>query len=235
MSETPTILAIETATNACGIGLLYKNTHYHAVQIGNNIHSQVLLSMVDELLKQHGLQAENLNAVAVDQGPGSFTGLRIGIGVAQGLAFAAQCPMIGVSSLDILANQINCKDIKTPVHIIAGIDARMSEIYWCSYRRSKNGLEELAVCQVSKADGIDIDDSQVWLAVGNAWRIYQPQLSDRVAACLQIQADHETPHPGSLLILAEQKFQKGLVVNAMDFVPEYVRNNVAKKSQKSLL
>ena len=99
------ILAIETATSSCSAALRIDGEVVIRNEIGNNLHSQVLLGMVESLLVQAKLDAQALEAVAVGQGPGSFTGLRIGVGVGQGLAFGANCPMIGVSSLDALALQ----------------------------------------------------------------------------------------------------------------------------------
>ena len=229
MIEKPTILAIETATNACAVGLLYEGTHYHAVQTGQNIHSQVLLSMIDGLFKQHQLSVKDLTAVAVDQGPGSFTGLRIGIGVAQGLAFAGQCPMIGVSSLDILANQVDYKKQEESPYIVAGIDARMSEIYWCVYQIVNGKAKALGRYQVNKPDEIDLSRSASWLAVGNAWSVYADKMPEKLLSCLEVQEGFDTPEAHSLLHLAEQNWQQGSVVNAMAFAPEYVRNDVAKK------
>jgi len=121
----PVLLAIETATSSCSAALSVDGEVCERIEVGQNIHSQVLLSMINELFQESALEVGQLDAVAVGQGPGSFTGLRIGIGVAQGIAYGADCPMIGVSSLDALALQA-----ATDGRVLATIDARMGEIYW---------------------------------------------------------------------------------------------------------
>ena len=103
MKTNPVILAIETATSRCSVALCYQAHTYTRDQVGNNVHSKVLLGMVSEVLAQAGISASGIDAVAVGQGPGSFTGLRIGVGVAQGIAYGADVPMVGISSLDALA------------------------------------------------------------------------------------------------------------------------------------
>ena len=117
------ILALETATSCCSVALRIDGDIVQRSEVGNNIHSKVLLGMVESLLLEASITAQNIEAVAVGQGPGSFTGLRIGVGVGQGLAFGANCPMIGVSSLDALALQAQRSG-----PVISAIDARMGEV-----------------------------------------------------------------------------------------------------------
>jgi len=131
---TPHILAIETSTSACSVALgLGDDLIFKRSQVGNNIHSQVLLTMVQEVLEEASFSVNGLNAVAVGQGPGSFTGLRIGVGVAQGIAYGVGCPMIGVSSLMALAFQSREEGL-----VIAALDARMGEVYWGCYNNECN-------------------------------------------------------------------------------------------------
>jgi len=80
------IIALETATSSCSVALQVSDTIIGRSEVGNNVHSKVLLNMVQEVLEEAGVVASELDAVAVGQGPGSFTGLRIGVGVGQGLA-----------------------------------------------------------------------------------------------------------------------------------------------------
>ena len=121
------ILAIETATSSCSVALSVGDLMFERSEIGNNIHSQKLLSMIEAVLSESQINVSDLNAVAVGQGPGFFTGLRIGIGVAQGIAYGVNCKMLGISSLAALAQQALDKG-----YVIAGIDARMNEVYWLS-------------------------------------------------------------------------------------------------------
>ena len=118
MNTQTVILAIETATSSCSVALNHQEGVLVRHEVGNNVHSKVLLEMVQDVLNEAGLKADDIDAVAVGQGPGSFTGLRIGVGVAQGIAYGIDAPMIGLSSLDALANQA-----PNDGRIIAGIDA----------------------------------------------------------------------------------------------------------------
>lgn len=229
MSQTAThsfaMLAIETATSACSVALAFNGDVFSRAEVGSNIHSQVLLSMVQQLLDESGCRIADLNAVAVGQGPGSFTGLRIGVGVAQGIAYGAGCDMVGVSSLDVLAHQAEYDGA-----VLAGIDARMGEIYWCDYIKSgdqvkrMNDLTVSAPAQISSAE-IDCQ------FVGNAWVEYQNDFP----SSLNVKPANDQPvfpDAKSLLVLAKLAFDKGETISPIEFAPEYVRNNVAKKSQK---
>ena len=225
------ILAIETATNSCSAALRINGEVVVRSDVGNNIHSQVLLNMVASLLSEAQLGAQALEAVAVGQGPGSFTGLRIGVGVGQGLAFGANCPMIGISSLDALASQATGDG-----SVIAAIDARMGEVYWCEYH--KNGaiisrVGDLKVTPPSDVCATSGNISEIRL-IGNAWAAYPDEFSSlNVTRSLEHQSI-VYPSAGALLALAEEKFSQGSWVSAAAFAPIYVRDDVAKKSTKPL-
>lgn len=225
----PTILAIETATSSCSVALAYGGVVFSRNEVGNNIHSKVLLEMVQEVLAQAQISNDQIQAVAVGQGPGSFTGLRIGVGVAQGIAYGINVPMIGVSSLDALANQAPNNG-----QVIAGIDARMGEIYWCEYLKTDDGVQRLDSLKVSPpSDLISKDASVQTQLVGNAWAEYQGQFSADLLDKADVVEAQVYPMADSLLALASKAFKNGELINAVDFAPEYVRNDVAKKSTKS--
>ena len=183
-----------------------------------------------------------MTAVAVGHGPGSFTGLRIGVGVAQGIAYGADCPMIGISSLDALA-------IKAPKDgiVLAGIDARMGEVYWAEYIKQSDSIERVTQLYVSSPDAIAVTTSASNLLeesvqfVGNAWQEYAGQLhADLSRLCSSRPSpsrpspDTETEFPSAsgLISLAIRAFEQGKTVSAKDFSPQYVRNDVAKKATK---
>lgn len=227
---TNTILAIETATSACSAAITVNGQTTQLLEVGNNIHSKLLLQMVSDLLQQAEVEVSQLNAVAVGQGPGSFTGLRIGVGVAQGIAYGAGCPMIGISSLDALANQA------TKGRVIAAVDARMGEVYWCEYELQSEQLLRISSLQVSKPELIESDFEDEIQILGNAWKEYEDQFSPSLKSRAKIVDEQKFPQASSLLVLAERAYQQGELISPIDFAPEYVRNDVAKKSvKKSLL
>jgi tRNA threonylcarbamoyladenosine biosynthesis protein TsaB len=213
-------------------------------EVGNNIHSQVLLGMIESLLDEAQLSAQALDAVSVGQGPGSFTGLRIGVGVGQGLAFGANCPMIGVSSLDALALQasaLQASALQAARHnsIIAAIDARMGEVYWCEYQNTGDQIKRLSGLCVTPPAEVQFSDAVTnpnakGVLVGNAWSAYPDQFSALSERSTEIQSSIIYPSAGSLLCLAEEQYRQRNWLSAALFAPIYVRNDVAKKSTKKL-
>lgn len=225
-----TILAIETATSSCSAALRINDQVVVHSEVGNNIHSQVLLGMIQRLLSEAKITAQALDAVAVGQGPGSFTGLRIGVGVGQGLAFGANCPMIGISSLDALALQAQADGV-----VIAGIDARMGEVYWCEYQKIGSQVKRLGELKVTPPAGVYTSvEAADGVLVGNAWSAYPEQFSCLNSAHMLEQSSVVHPSAGALLILAEEKYLQRDWVSASAFAPIYVRDDVAKKSTKQL-
>jgi len=218
----PTILAIETATSSCSAALSKDGMVLEQAEVGSNVHSKVLLEMVNALFDEFAISVADLHAVAVGQGPGSFTGLRIGVGVGQGIAYGANCPMIGVSSLDALGMQSDKNG-----RIIAGIDARMGEIYWCEYEKHQDQLTRISSLQVTPPNEVSCSEN-VYL-VGNAWSEYQDSLSDDLKARSEQLQNVVYPSAQALLTVAETRYANGDRISAAEFAPIYVRDNVAKK------
>lgn len=131
MIITPTLLAIETSTENCSVALLCEGGFYERIQTNPKLHGQMLLPMIDAVLSEAKVSIKALDAIAVGCGPGAFTGLRIGFGVAQGLAFGIQKPIIPISSLRVLA-----EEAKETV-VLAVQDARMGEVYWGIFGENK--------------------------------------------------------------------------------------------------
>ncbi len=237
----PTILAIETSTKACSVALLHDGDTQSLCEVGNNIHSQVLLEMVQSLQDKMGIKPSDYSAVAVGQGPGSFTGLRIGVGVAQGIAYGVNCPMIGLSSLDVLAYMASV-DVSlngaSDHRVLAGIDARMGEVYWADYSIKSGAVQRVGEMRVGPPNSISsicekTACSQTVL-VGNAWSEYQFQFEDDFINEAHRLETLLYPHAAQLVQLASDSYAAGKWVDAMEFAPIYVRNDVAKKSNKPL-
>lgn len=228
MNTQPIILAIETATSSCSVAINTQQGVFVRHEVGSNVHSKVLLEMVQDLLGQTSLTVSDVNAVAVGQGPGSFTGLRIGVGVAQGIAYGINAPMIGISSLDALANQSSEQG-----SVIAGIDARMGEVYWCEYLKNSDGVSRVGELRVTPPeDIIGHDKTSKLQLLGNAWTEYHDRFSDTLLENSNVDESQVYPMADSLLSLAQKAYQKGELINPLDFAPQYVRNDVAKKSSK---
>lgn len=227
MNNTPIILAIETATSSCSVALCVGGKTSIRSEIGNNVHSKVLLEMIDGLFREYDLRADQLDAVAVGQGPGSFTGLRIGVGVGQGIAYGAGCPMIGVSSLDALALQAGVDGT-----VIAAIDARMGEVYWCEYQTRGSIVTRIGALRVTPASDIRAH-ADAAILVGNVWTEYADQFSEVLRTQVTRLEDIVYPSAEALIEIARQKYATKDWVSAAEFKPIYVRDNVAQKAAPS--
>jgi tRNA threonylcarbamoyladenosine biosynthesis protein TsaB len=136
------LIALETATEACSAALwIDGELRWLLEPAAARRHGELILDQVDRLLAEAGLVPAQLDAVAVGRGPGAFTGVRLGLGVAQGLAFAIGCPVVPVSTLAALAQQ---GAERGALEVLAVLDARMGEVYWSLLRVGPEGLVEAA-------------------------------------------------------------------------------------------
>ncbi len=132
------IMAIDTATEACSVALWDNGKTSALFELCPREHTQRILPMVSEILTESGVALSAMDALAFGRGPGSFTGVRIGIGIAQGLALGAELPMVGVSTLMTMAQ--GAWRVSGATRVLAAIDARMGEVYWAEYQRDEQGV-----------------------------------------------------------------------------------------------
>lgn len=185
--------------------------------------------MVDEVLKEAGLALTDLDALAFGRGPGSFTGVRIGIGIAQGLAFGADLPMIGVSTLEAMAQ--GCFRLNKAEHVACAIDARMSEVYWGRFVRQQDGTwlqfdEEQVVRPALLAENSQTDE-HVWATAGTGWDAYSEELSG--LKFKRESSDVLFPDAEDIVHIAKFELEKGNTVDVEDASPTYLRDTVAWK------
>ncbi|MDA0147972.1 tRNA (adenosine(37)-N6)-threonylcarbamoyltransferase complex dimerization subunit type 1 TsaB [Vibrio sp. LaRot3] len=223
------ILALDTATENCSVALLVDDKVYVRSEVAPRDHTKKILPMVDEVLKEAGLTLAELDALAFGRGPGSFTGVRIGIGIAQGLAFGAELPMIGVSTLEAMAQ--GSYRVHGVTNVACAIDARMSEVYWGRYSRQDNG-EWAAVdaeCVIAPANLVEqaTADEQTWTTAGTGWAAYQDELAG--LAITRTAGDVQFPDAQDIVQVAKFAWQKDQTVSAEDASPVYLRDTVAWK------
>ncbi len=222
-------LAIDASTEACSVSLVYQGKLESRFELCPQSHSIVLLPMVDEILKAANCQLSDLDGLIYGQGPGSFTGVRIGIGVAQGLAFAADLPVVGVSTLQAMAQQAFRKHQQTQV--VAAIDARMSEVYTNGFTLSDDGL-----MGAENADAVIPPQNMAAhyqaligasYGVGTGWDAYKEQLT--LAKSNPDTPDILYPDALDMLTIGEKLFAQGKGVTAEQAQPVYVRDTVSWK------
>lgn len=218
------ILALDTATEACTVALWLDGKVLERNEMGGQ-HAERLLPMVDTLLAEAEITLKQLDAIAFGRGPGSFTGLRIGAGVTQGLAFGANLPVIPVSSLAALAQGVDAP------RVLAAFDARMQQVYWGAYQRGPAGL------MVPTATEIVIDPTQApipagegWVVAGSGWDIYKDTLGPRLQRQNSSGVAGMAPQARHLAVLAVARFNAGDLVTPEHAVPVYIRDDIAKKS-----
>ncbi|CAE6891370.1 COG1214 Inactive homolog of metal-dependent proteases [Vibrio sp. B1FIG11] len=223
------ILAIDTATENCSVALLVNDRVISRSEVAPRDHTKKVLPMVDEVLKEAGLTLQDLDALAFGRGPGSFTGVRIGIGIAQGLAFGADLPMIGVSTLAAMAQASYRLHGATDVAV--AIDARMSEVYWARYTRQENGewagVDAECVIPPARLSEEAQADDKTWTKAGTGWDAYQEDLGKLPFNLTS--GDVLYPDSQDIVILAEKELKKGNTVPVEESSPVYLRDNVTWK------
>lgn len=224
MSSSPTLLALDTATECCSVALLRAGQVQVRVEDVGQRHSERLLPMVQALLADAAATLADVDALAFGAGPGSFTGLRIACGAAQGLAFGLDCPVLPVGNLRALAARVHAQDTRARTIGVA-IDARMNEVYWAVYRVDGGRLQELAAPALSTPQacvaeflghGVDAMGGNALAMPGTEW----PRQLGRWA---EARAD-----AGDIVRLAGEDWAAGRALPAAEAAPLYVRDRVAQ-------
>lgn len=219
----PTILALDTATEACSVALLHQNQRLSRDELSPRTHTQRILPMIDELLQEAKISLNQVNCLAFGRGPGSFTGVRVGVGIAQGLALGANLPVVAVSNLLAMAERAFQQLGAT--HVVALIDARMNEVYFAQFAKTDDGWQTLVAEQVCSPECAlaQIRTEHKPYIVGTGWAAY-PQFSQ---AELDVTlTDITLPSAHEMLILAEQQIAQGNTQTAFEIEPVYLRNEV---------
>jgi tRNA threonylcarbamoyladenosine biosynthesis protein TsaB len=215
------ILALDTSTELCSAALWLDGSIDERETLAGQTHSNLLLGMVDELLRAHALAVRDLDGVAFGEGPGSFTGLRITCGVVQGLAFGADLPVVGIGTLLAMAAASGAE------RVVCCLDARVHEIYHAAYERDADiwrTVHEPTLCAPAAVP--DLPRSG-WLAVGSAFRVYRDVLEQRYAGCLCAIEPDCFPHARDIAMLSVPRFAAGATTPAEAAAPVYLREKVA--------
>ncbi|GAB2517783.1 tRNA (adenosine(37)-N6)-threonylcarbamoyltransferase complex dimerization subunit type 1 TsaB [Microbulbifer agarilyticus] len=241
------ILAVDTTSGACSVALYDQGQVKETFVRAERDHTRRLLPMVEQVLGESGYRLSQLDSLAVSQGPGSFTGLRIAISCVQGLAFSADLPVVPVSSLAALALgavRDNPEWATLQMPVLAALDARMQEVYWGLYDVSNPG-QALLPDQVSSpeqviaslasasyleaAEEVTESGEAPLLAAGPGWSY--PELAALNPRALLLDAGI---HAQDIAVLAADLWRQGKQVSADTLQPTYLRNEVTWKKRERI-
>jgi tRNA threonylcarbamoyladenosine biosynthesis protein TsaB len=220
------ILALDTSTEYCSVALWRDGVVDTRDAVAGQAHSQLLLPMVDELLRLHAVGLKDLDGIAFGRGPGSFTGLRIACGVTQGLAFGTGAPVVGVSTLLALAEAVRSE------HAVCCLDARMGEIYHAAYVRLGEEWGTVHEASVCAPGAVPLLPEGAWTGCGSGFAAHGEALKTRYAGCLAEVRPEVYPHAREIARLGAREFERGRGVPAEQALPVYIRDKVALRTDE---
>ena len=227
------ILALDASTDACSVALTVDGVTSHIFELAAKSHTQRLLPMVDEILRAANCRLRDLDAIAYGRGPGSFTGLRICMGVVQGLAFGASLPVIPISTLQAMAQGFVAENADNALPLLVALDARMDEVYWGLFSADKipQALSDEYVMKPADVceQNIVQELNKQFIAIGPGW--HYADLHTNFPNQL-VQDAH--PNAKDILSLAVDAFQQGQRISILDAQPVYLRDSVSWKKRERI-
>lgn len=220
------LLALDASTEFLSLAILKNSEIQTHNQEAGQAASQLILPQIQVLLEKTALKLTDLDGIAFGAGPGSFTGVRVACGVAQGLGFGANIPVVGVNVLEALAE---ASDVD---RVIVATDARMKEVYHAVYEREENVWVERCAAGVYKPDNVPEVDGPGWTGIGTAWQVYDTLLTQQYEGQLINKVPEARPSAAAILRLALPIFEAGLAKPASEARPIYIRNRVALTSKE---
>ncbi len=218
------LLALDTSTEYLSLALMKGDKTFTFDINAGQTHSQIILPQLQLLLNEADLQLNELQCIAFGAGPGSFTGVRIAAGVAQGLGFGAQLPVVSICTLLALAEASGADKV------IACLDARMGEVYHAAYERVSGEWQTVVEPGLYKPEAAPAIASMGWTGAGSGWQTYAEQLGAVYARQLQAVQPQLLPTASAILRLAQPIFARGDAKPASEALPIYIRNRVALKT-----
>jgi tRNA threonylcarbamoyladenosine biosynthesis protein TsaB len=227
------LLALETATEACSVALWIDGEVRERFGIAPRRHAELALPWAEALLAEAGLAKSQLDAIAVGRGPGAFTGVRLAVALAQGIALALDRPVVPVSTLAALAAPflLPARGEKVPKadegQVLAAIDARMGEIYVAAFRRDGDSIVATGDEVVIAPNDYVLPQGEGWIGVGTGFAAADGALQTRFGSRFVRVDASALPHAADVARLGAAAFANrgGLAPERLE--PAYLRNNVA--------
>ncbi|QXP60183.1 tRNA (adenosine(37)-N6)-threonylcarbamoyltransferase complex dimerization subunit type 1 TsaB [Olleya sp. HaHaR_3_96] len=220
------ILNIETSTTNCSVSLSNKGeTLVLKEDYGNGYsHAEKLHVYIEEVLEEAKMTADQLDAIAVSKGPGSYTGLRIGVSAAKGLAYALEKPLVSVSTLEALAHQVKAES----GYIIPMLDARRLEVYSAIFDENYNLVRAI------EAQVLDENSFEKELALGNVYFVGDgvEKTTKLISHKNAVFVENKLPSADQMSLLSFNKYKKSDIEDVAYFEPYYLKDFVAIKSKK---
>ncbi|MFK7858600.1 MAG: tRNA (adenosine(37)-N6)-threonylcarbamoyltransferase complex dimerization subunit type 1 TsaB [Granulosicoccus sp.] len=218
------LLAIDTSTDACSVAIIVDGQVLSDHRVVSQQHGALVLPMVDALMSQAGLKASQLDALIYGCGPGSFTGVRIGVATAQGIALGAGIGVVGVSTLQSIAQGCHSEHGDNTVAVC--VDARMDEVYFCEFQLWDDSLmHPVSAEQLASPDGIEWRSASIW--AGSGAERYQDVLQKAFNVESVNIRNARLPKAVDLLSIGAHGVAQGQVYPAEHASPVYLRNKVA--------
>jgi len=218
------LLAFDTSTEFLSIAIARGEALFRFDTLAGQSHSQLILPEIQKLLTSANMPLSDLNGLVFGAGPGSFTGVRIAAGVAQGLAYGASLPVVGVCTLMALAQASGANKV------ITCLDARMGEVYHAAYVQENGVWQALCEPGLYKPDAVPAIAGNTWVGAGSGWKTYADVLAARYDSQLTQVLPELLPQATAMIELAQAIFASGQAFNPRDAMPIYIRNRVALKT-----
>lgn len=215
------LLAFETSTEACSVAVYVDGDVHERFELAPRRHAELALPWAGQVLAEAGIARSQLDAIAVGRGPGAFTGVRLAIAVAQGIAMGLDRPLLPVSTLAALAMRVEGE------RRIAAIDARMGEVYLGLFERDGDGLRALAREVVVAPQAAALPQGDGWHGVGTGFGAVDAALQARFAGQMAGVDPAALPHATDVARLGAIAFARGEAVVPERAEPAYLRDNVA--------
>ncbi|TVP48739.1 MAG: tRNA (adenosine(37)-N6)-threonylcarbamoyltransferase complex dimerization subunit type 1 TsaB [Halomonas sp.] len=225
------LLALDASSSACSAALLRQDDSGSEClvrfEMTPRAHTRRLMPMINEVLAEAQVSPTELDAVAYGRGPGSFTGLRIAAGVAQGLAFGLDCPLMGISTLEALALQAHRRYHLR--HVVTALDARMGEVYAATWHCLKDVITPMSAEAVLAPEAMRLPGKETdWVGVGSGFTLWE-RFSTEVHLSMPQHLNDLEPRAEEMAWLGARDFTAGLGQAARLAQPVYLRNDVAWK------
>ncbi len=218
------ILALETSTEYCSVALWQDGCISERFELVGQKHSEMLIEMLDGLLRDAGYGIRDVDGIAFGKGPGSFTGVRIACGATQGLALGADVNVVGVCTLLALA------EASGKEKVIAALDARMGELYHAAYKKQDGMWVTIIEPNLCKAEAAPLVAGEGWFGCGSGFAAHGEALAQRYGSALNGVDTQAVPHAAAVVQLAAPVFAAGEAVDAALALPLYLRDKVALKT-----